>query len=131
VFEARSMLAMIGDKTEYIDNCELSYNNNRDRSGGNNEKPILSINYNEIAKSIKVYPNPASNSVTIEYSFANTQNGQIEVYNLTGRKIATQILKGNENIIVLQTSTWESGIYTYKIMVDNNIVLIDKLTILK
>jgi hypothetical protein len=131
VFEARGMLAMTGDKTEYINSCETSYNDDNTRNSGNSETLVSPVNDNEIARDIKIYPNPANNSITVEYSFNNTQKGQIEVYNLTGRKIVSQLLNGNENRVILNTNNWESGIYTYKIIVDNNIVMINKLTILK
>ncbi|MBU0695466.1 MAG: S8 family peptidase [Bacteroidetes bacterium] len=64
------------------------------------------------------YPNPATSSTKVEILTPKSGKLNLEVYDLTGRKISTiynqQITKGTK-IIEINTSNLNSGIYFYKV----------------
>jgi len=55
----------------------------------------------------KIYPNPASNKVTIEHPF--TGNTTISIFDVKGEKVFTKLLKNNQNLI--EISNLPLGIY--------------------
>lgn len=66
---------------------------------------------------INVYPNPASNSVTLELG-TNSSNSLVEIFDLNGKLI--QSLKVNSPKVKLNTSGFRNGIYLIKVMNDKN-----------
>ena len=61
---------------------------------------------------VKIYPNPANNHLTIETS---TSNGKFQfvIYSLDGRMVEQQIITGEKTTIVL--NQFADGFYTYQI----------------
>jgi len=78
-----------------------------------------------------VYPNPANNNITIKFTQEHFQNGRVEIYDLSGKMILKQKIESNSDHIELNTENWKAGIYSYKIIIDGNIVVADKLVIVK
>jgi len=68
---------------------------------------IPTLEYNE---KIKVYPNPVSDNLTIEYK-GNTDEVKFEIYSSSGQLIKTGVLLEST---VVQTSMFSSGVYTIK-----------------
>lgn len=82
--------------------------------------------------SVNVFPNPATNFVNINYNLAQKTNVNIDVYNITGAKVATivenQEQKGTQNQVF--TPSLALGTYFIKMNLGNEtifkkIVLID------
>jgi endonuclease I len=63
----------------------------------------------------KVYPNPASTTLTIELS--QSVKGQIILYNSSGQTVRTEPLVGDRK--TLNISNLSAGIYAYKLVVPN------------
>ena len=63
--------------------------------------------------SLKVYPNPTTNEVTID---ANSKINKIELYDLTGKKVK----ENNSNKIYLEA--FPKGIYILKFKTDNGTI---------
>lgn len=77
---------------------------------------------------VKVYPNPASTSITIAQT--KLKNGVIYIYDLQGRLIVNEIL--NENINTISTNELENGIYLYRYVdINSNLKSTGKISILK
>lgn len=80
------------------------------------------------------YPNPFNPSTTIEFSVVSSAHVTLEIYNILGQKVTTLI---NENLgsgvhrIQWDASGFASGIYIYRLMSGNNVVLQKKMTLLK
>ncbi len=68
---------------------------------------ITAVEYNE---KIKVYPNPVSDDLTIEYK-GNTDEIKYGIYNSAGQLVTTGMLLENT---VIHTSSFSSGVYTIK-----------------
>jgi len=86
---------------------------------------VQNIKHNEY---LKVYPNPASTSITIAQ--IKLKSGSILIYDLQGRLVMNEEL--NENINIISTNKLENGIYLYR-YVDTNSTLKSsgKISILK
>jgi hypothetical protein len=73
---------------------------------------------------VKIYPNPASNSITI-----SAQAGKIEVYDILGKKLIS-CNKGSNNIII-NTESFDNGVYFVRFISDINETKIIKFIINK
>ncbi|RLD91484.1 MAG: hypothetical protein DRJ09_01050 [Bacteroidetes bacterium] len=97
--------------TSDLDNCESGFAN----SQLNPEEDFVEIfvtGVNELqAGSVTLYPNPATNSITI----TSTRGiEKLTVFNATGQMVE-QISLGNKQQIVLNTSKYKAGVYHAKI----------------
>jgi hypothetical protein len=73
--------------------------------------PVLGVNNFELNSKIKIYPNPATNKVTID--FQDLDNTNVEVSDSNGRVLFTQKLNNNSNTINIDNLS--SGIYFFKV----------------
>lgn len=80
---------------------------------------IKSINNN----SIKIFPNPATNIINIEFNTIFRNNVNIKLYNTLGQEIKENSVKINarNSIISINTEDIQRGIYFIIIETDNNI----------
>lgn len=62
---------------------------------------------------MNVYPNPFSNSLTMEISAEGSPNYTLEITNTLGQVLQTQ--KVNASKVVLSTEGWASGVYFYRL----------------
>jgi ligand-binding sensor domain-containing protein len=68
--------------------------------------------------SITVFPNPFTNTTTIEFNLSETKNVSISIYDMIGKEvkhITTKNLQLGNNKIISDLSTLDSGIYFCKI----------------
>ncbi len=70
-----------------------------------------STGIHEIDSDVKVYPNPAKNTLFIE--FMETSSGQISIFDALGRQIYSK--KFNSSKLRLNTASLAQGVYTLKI----------------
>ena len=64
---------------------------------------------------ITIFPNPTSNIATIYFEKNENNTHKIEIINILGQEIASQI--SNENLVNFETSTWGKGIYFVSVSV--------------
>jgi hypothetical protein len=65
-------------------------------------------------KSFSVFPNPFSQSITIESKAINLQNSTIELYDISGRKLSDFAIESNNSTIQMDTNV-SKGNYFLKI----------------
>jgi hypothetical protein len=84
-------------------------------------------------KALQLYPNPASNQLTIEFSNENLENLQadIKVYTITGRLVYQTQFETSSFYKVLSVDMLKNGVYMYQISLSNGIDQSGKLVILK
>jgi endoglucanase len=79
------------------------------------------------------YPNPFNPTTTISYSIPTAGQVQMDVFNLQGQRVATLVNRfqsAGSHVINFDASNLASGVYTYRLMSGNN-VLINKMTLIK
>jgi hypothetical protein len=66
------------------------------------------------ADAIKLYPNPASTKIFIEYSLNPNETGQLSIYDILGRRLHSIHLSASLNRMELPIASYANGIYSYK-----------------
>ena len=78
------------------------------------------------------YPNPFNPKTNILFYLpTNFENPVLEIFNIKGQIIESFELKTNHSSIIWDASEYSSGIYLYQIKSDNQISVINKMTLLK
>ena len=80
--------------------------------------------------SIKLYPNPVKNAITIEYS-GLSENDKLIVCNVLGTLYETKTLGTNNGKVVLNTSNYQNGIYLLRVEMDGKTLLKNRFIVLK
>lgn len=81
-----------------------------------NEIYLSVSSINEVNQNCTIKPNPAINNLIITTPYRDLM---ISIYNINGKQLLNQELKGNENEINI--SSFSKGIYILKIITDNGI----------
>ena len=110
------------------------------RYGGTSDRGViykfipanLSVDSNSLAnKTIKIYPNPATDRITIDCESQISVNGwNIKIINTLGQEVFSQRINQQQNTIQLNTVSG-TGIYLVKIYDDSNKLIDTKKIILK
>jgi len=78
----------------------------------------------------RLYPNPANEAVTIEYSVAQNDNAILTIIDMTGRVISSQqLLSGDHMTTTVNTSDISSGAYYSDLRVNGQSVMKNKLVV--
>jgi N-acetylneuraminic acid mutarotase len=78
------------------------------------------------------YPNPTSNTTTIDYQLpSGNQQGEIVFYDLQGKEIKRFHLDNTSNSLLLSTSDLPAGTYYYHLQTANNTSAGKKLVVIK
>ncbi len=68
------------------------------------------------SNSVKVYPNPANDLVTLEYQLASTTDiASVVVINQLGQKMYSGNISGGSGIENINISSWSPGLYLFKV----------------
>lgn len=76
----------------------------------------------------EVYPNPASNNFSFQYTI-DSETADVFVYNILGDKVATAKLIHNGQRFEMNVQNLENGMYFFTILIDNKIVKTTKFII--
>jgi len=68
-----------------------------------------------------IYPNPARESFIIDFSIADIEQADINIYDLSGKKIFESIKKSNVQLLKIKTENFKSGLYFIEIRLKNKI----------
>jgi len=115
VFMARALLSE-GDTIPYPyrNECEIPYSTGK----WEGENPSQQEG-DEAQAEIKVYPNPASNSLTVEVPLQEGDKSYIEFWNTTG--IRTKLYKINSVSSRLNLSEFAPGVYFYTVYINQQL----------
>ena len=77
-----------------------------------------------------IYPHPASERATIDYSISGSiRDAKISIYNILGASVSDHPLDKNENKLEIFTKDMPSGVYFYQLAVDGKKVATKKLMV--
>jgi len=79
----------------------------------------------------KIYPNPTKDEAYIDYQLPEGQKGTVSFYNITGQLLSEYTISNGSNKLTINTATYKSGIYFYKVLVNDNIIENEILIIIK
>jgi len=113
VTEALFVLASSGmtggqaDTKLYVDDLGLVYN------------PTVGVDNTPATERLNVYPNPVSENLHVD--MAGTQNSNITIFDVTGKKVAQHNL--NEKVNNINIANLAKGLYVYQLNAENKEVL--------
>lgn len=94
---------------------------------GNNPSPSNAIVLNSIDID-KIYPNPASSTLTLSISNPTNFPVEIKITDIHGKNVLTQIVKNNFNSISLDINSLATGNYFVEIYVEGKMKSLRKIT---
>lgn len=84
------------------------------------------------AANLKVYPNPCNDYITLEYRTGNKYKTLwVELIDATGKTVLTQKLKGGDNDELLGIAEFKPGVYVVRLIGDNSLVAVQRITVLR
>jgi uncharacterized delta-60 repeat protein len=115
-----------------LNNVYVSGNSN----STNGQKDIVTIKYdsplsfkeiNDSNFSIRIFPNPFSESTRIEFNNSTNANYIVEIFNLTGKKLSSQ--KFNSSEIIIERNNLANGTYIFTLQKENDEIQKGKITV--
>ena len=88
-------------------------------------------NKSVISNYYKVYPNPTSNQVYINYNVEEDDQTIFLLYDGVGKLLLKKNLNPHQNELVIQVTDYENGIYFYEIVTNKNKDVNGKIVITK
>jgi Secretion system C-terminal sorting domain len=126
VYQARVLLSEVDELgTEYYNACEIG-EDTRNMTSFVNADPMQEQN-----TVLAVYPNPATDQLTVNYKIDATDIALFEIYNLIGEKVIEKQLNANETVQLLSVAQLNAGAYFYKYSINGIAVKTSKLVIVK
>lgn len=80
-------------------------------------------------RELSVYPIPAKELITVEYTVQGRRGNVLKIYNIAGKLMLNHILDSKTNSININTSRFASGIYFIQLVDDDNAIATDKFVI--
>ena len=75
----------------------------------------------------RLYPNPTTGEITVEYE----QRGTLQVIDMTGRVMLTQLLPAGGGSAMVYLTNVPAGLYQYRYSVDGTVRAVGKITLVK
>ena len=82
-----------------------------------NQSDSTSINFYELQK-LKLYPNPASNYLFIEYDIIFVKEAKLQIYNSIGAVVYTKSLEEKQDNFKISVSDYKNGLYFCSLQID-------------
>jgi len=83
----------------------------------------------ELYKLSKAYPNPANNTVSVDYDLRDIPNARIAFFNLLGSKVSEIELSKSVGTLTISTADFTEGIYFYSLLIENEASQTQKLIV--
>lgn len=78
-----------------------------------------------------LYPNPSTGQMQFNYSLQEGQQGKLMIVDLMGKQLSSYSMAAGENTLSINESSLPNGIYLYRVIVNNEVVKTDKISIIK
>ena len=78
---------------------------------------------------VKIYPNPASNTVTISYAIQQNEKASLTLYDIVGNEVRQVDLSSQNTNVSFSVADLITGVYIYKYEISGRVVSTGKLVI--
>ncbi|MBN4065972.1 T9SS type A sorting domain-containing protein [Candidatus Amoebophilus asiaticus] len=96
------------------------------------QDPPSGVDMRSFNKNFQVYPNPFTNSTTIQYSLPQfTDNASLIIYDIKGKEIYSKPIKKQFGKFEINSTQLTPGTYFVKLVVDDEVVKMEKLVFAK
>lgn len=85
----------------------------------------------QVSRFTKIYPNPNSGQMQMEYQLPESQNGIIQVLDFSGRELQELNLYEGMHTLPIDISNYGAGIYFARIFVNNQYLYSEKIVLIK
>jgi hypothetical protein len=99
-----------------------------DQNPFNNKNQKDSTNIYEIQK-LKLYPNPASDHLYIEYDVIFVKEAKLQIYNSIGAVVYTKKLVEKQDHVKISVSEYKNGLYFCSLQIDGKLLNTKKILI--
>ena len=82
-----------------------------------NQSDSTTISFYELQK-LKLYPNPVSNYLFIEYDIIFIKEAKLQIYNSIGAIVYTKILVEKQDNFKISVSDYKNGLYFCSLQID-------------
>jgi hypothetical protein len=79
------------------------------------------VNFYDL-QTIKLYPNPASNHVIIDYDIIYVKEAKLQIYNSIGAVVYSKELKNKHDKIKVSVSDYKNGLYFCSLKIDGKLL---------
>lgn len=132
VFKARSLYASLNPGFDYNDKVICGNVGAYKTSGAQAEETMdMAILDGVLLNNIKLYPNPTDGIVNIDYVLPLNSTAKITLYDMVGRACLTADFGNNSSQLLFNVGNLPSGIYSYKLQINDKIKQTGKLLINK
>jgi len=76
-----------------------------------------------------IYPNPARNTVSLNYDLNGAQYAQLEIHNILGSLVKTVEIDKTSGLLNIDVTDLNNGVYFYSFIVDDKVITSKKLVI--
>ncbi len=87
-----------------------------------------SVNFYEL-QTIKLYPNPASDHIVIDYEIIFVKEAKLQIYNSIGAVVFSKVLKDKHDKIKVLVSDFKNGLYFCSLQIDGKLLNTRKIII--
>jgi len=78
-------------------------------------------------RNFNIFPNPSHTAFTIQYHFSDNDEATVEITDAAGRAISAIPLLKNATQTTINATTWQPGVYFYKVLQNGNTLQTGKL----
>ena len=80
---------------------------------------------------VKVYPNPAQDKATLEYTLTDDAKGTLVIFNTLGQEVARHNLPENSGTYEFSTAEFAQAVYYYKVYSNGSEIGSGKLSVMR
>ncbi|MBI4945959.1 MAG: PKD domain-containing protein [Bacteroidetes bacterium] len=80
---------------------------------------------------ISVYPNPNNGDMTINYFISQNEKSEFAIYDLSGRKLKSYLLTGENSQLNISAKDLQEGVYFYNVISNGTTIKQDKIVVIK
>ena len=110
-----------------MDLCPFKLRSSNDSTVHNN----INANKENIVSKCIIYPNPNDGNFNVKYEIQETQIGILKIFDIMGRLLLTENLKSGNNILPINASELDAGVYFYQALVGNKKIAGGKIVVIK